>query len=71
MPDYVLKNKSKDVGAYVLSLPEGATEDDLQAALAHFEPGGWSLDKKTDPADVLPPEQPTVPASATPSKETK
>ncbi len=61
MPDYVMKHKSKDVGDAVLSLPEGTTADDAKA-VAKTWPDGWSLDVKSDPAEVLPPETPAVPA---------
>jgi hypothetical protein len=71
MPDYVLKNKSSKVGAFVLSLPEGSTDDDLKAALATTSPAAGRWTRRRTRQDVLPLEQPTVPASATPSKETK
>lgn len=70
MPDYVLKNKTKGVGPYVLSLPEGAGKAELDEALKAFAPGGWSLDTKTDPADVpsLPAEAPVVLPATTKEK---
>lgn len=51
VPDYVLKNKNKDVAAYVLSLPEGASDRDRDAAVEAMGPT-WSLDSKAEPADV-------------------
>jgi hypothetical protein len=69
VPDYVLKNKTKGVGPYVLSLPEGTSDVERDAAVDLMADGGWSLDAKADPADVLPPEQPAVPATATPKEQ--
>lgn len=63
MPDVVVRHKNSKVAAYVLSVPEGADVEEWVRAL----PEGWSLDKKTDPADV-PVELPAASAAATPKE---
>lgn len=62
MPEHVVRHKNKAVLPYVLSVPEGATDADVAERVAALGPD-WSLDKKTDPADVPPVvEVPTVSA---------
>lgn len=68
MPDYVLKNKDKNVGPYVLSLPAGTGDTERDAAIAALG-DSWSLDTKTDPADVAAANE-AVTATVT-TKETK
>lgn len=63
MPEIVLRHKDKGVGAYLLSVPEGVDEQEWIDAIGP----GWSVDKKTDPADlpdpqrIVPNEQPAAP----------
>jgi hypothetical protein len=55
MPEFVVKYKNNrtEVQPYVLSAPEGASDADVAERVAALG-DGWSLDKKTDPADLPP-----------------
>lgn len=62
MPDVVLKHKNPKILPYVLSVPAGNDVDEyVKAWCSAIGDGGWSLDKKTDPAEV--PEPPQTPAA--------
>jgi hypothetical protein len=66
MPEIVMRHKNKTVLPYVLSVPDGADVDTYVAGWMSMS-DGWSVDKKTDPAEV--PAPATTPAEPADSKE--